>query len=396
MIAPSASAERSPGLFTEDIRIGVLNTQVGFMKQYGVTAIQGLKLGIEYATGDTWQVAGRTLHLLIEDDAGDPGTGVEKARRLFEREGVHILTGCASSAVALAVSPLAQEYRRLFLVEPAAADDITGAHFNRYVFRTAANVSQDAAAGGRYAVEHLGRTFYFLAPDYVWGQESTAAWKRVIERHGGRTVGEILVPVNTIDFTPYLQQIRNAGPEVLVQSWSGSGAKYLFAQMRRLGLFETMRVTGGLDDRQNRHALGLDCLGMIGICKYSYILPRNPANDWLVRRHQERHGEPPDLFTGGGFAAGIALVEGLRRTRGHADAESLIPALEGMSFDGPKGTCTFRREDHQVLQPMYIVEMVSTPDLDQPWAIPRLIREMSAEETAPPLAEPALRRGAVL
>lgn len=389
MTAPLAPTEQSPGLFTEDLRIGVLNTQVGFMKQYGVTSIQGFKLGIEYATGEAWQVAGRTLHLLVEDDAGDPEVGTEKARMLFEREQVHLLAGCASSAVALAVAPLAQEYRRLFLVEPAAADDITGAHFNRYVFRTAANVSQDAAAGGKYAAEHLGETFYFLAPDYVWGQESTAAWKRVIERHGGRTVGEILVPMNTIDFTPYLQQIRNAGPEVLVQSWSGSGAKYLFAQMRRLGLFEAMRVTGGLDDRQSRHALGLDCLGMIGACKYSYIMPHNPANDWLVRRHQERHGEPPDLFTGGGFAAGIALVQGLRRTGGNPDAEALIPTLEGMSFDGPKGTYTFRREDHQALQPMYIVEMVSTPDLDQPWAIPRLIREMSAEETAPPLAKPA-------
>jgi branched-chain amino acid transport system substrate-binding protein len=118
-------------------------------------------------------------------------------------------------------------------------------------------------------------------------------------------------------------------------------------------------------------------------------MPHNPINDWLVRRHQERHGEPPDLFTGGGFAAGIALVEGLRRTGGNPDAEVLIPALEGLSFAGPKGTYTFRREDHQALQPMYIVEMVSTPDLDQPWAIPRLIREMSAEETAPPVVRPA-------
>lgn len=385
MTVSHAPPAQPSGLFAEAIRVGVVNTQVGLMKQYGVTAIQGLKLGIEYATENTWRVAGRPLRLLIEDDAGDPETGVEKTRKLVEREGAHILTGCASSAVALAVAPLAQEYRRIFLVEPAAADDITGAHRNRYIFRTAANVSQDAMAGGRYAVEHLGRTFYFLAPDYVWGQESNAAWKRVIERHGGQTVGELLVPPSTIDFTPYLQQILNAGPEVLVQSWSGSGAKYLFAQMRRLGIFDAMRVTGGLDDRQSRHALGLDCLGMVGACKYSYILPNNPVNDWLTRKHIERHGEAPDLFTGGGFAAGVALVEALRRTGGNADAEALIPVLEGMSFAGPKGTYTFRPEDHQALQPMYIVEMVSTPDLDQPWAIPQLIREMSAEETAPPL-----------
>ena len=62
-----------------------------------------------------------------------------------------------------------------------------------------------------------------------------------------------------------------------------------------------MKVTGGLGDREARHALGLDAVGMVGICKYSYILPDNPINDWLTEKHLERHGEPPDLFTGGGF-----------------------------------------------------------------------------------------------
>jgi branched-chain amino acid transport system ATP-binding protein len=155
--------------------------------------------------------------------------------------------------------------------------------------------------------------------------------------------------------------------------------------MRDLGVFEAMKVTGGLGDREARHALGMDAVGMVGIVKYSYILPQNPINDWLTEKHVERHDEPPDLFTGGGFAAGVALVEALKKTEGNPDAEGLIPALEGLSFEGPKGTYTFRREDHQAIQPMYVVEMV--PDPEQRWAIPRLIREVSAEETAPPVKE---------
>jgi hypothetical protein len=155
--------------------------------------------------------------------------------------------------------------------------------------------------------------------------------------------------------------------------------------MRELGVFEAMKVTGGLGDREGRHALGMDAVGMVGICKYSYILPQNPINDWLTEKHIDRHGEPPDLFTGGGFAAGIALVEALKQTGGNPDAELLIPAMAGMSFKGPKGTYSFRREDHQALQPMYIVEMV--PDPEHPWAIPQLIRETAPEETAPPTKE---------
>ena len=146
-----------------------------------------------------------------------------------------------------------------------------------------------------------------------------------------------------------------------------------------------MKVTGGLGDREARHALGLDAVGMVGICKYAPILPDNSINTWLTEKHIERHGSAPDLFTGGGFAAGVALVEALKKTNGNPDAGALIPVLEGLTFEGPKGTYTFRPEDHQALQPMYIVEMVEDPDPDHAWAIPSLIRETAPEETAPPV-----------
>ena len=85
------------------------------------------------------------------------------------------------------------------------------------------------------------------------------------------------------------------------------------------------------------------------------------------------------------FAAGIALVDGLKRTEGNVDAEEMIPALESMSFEGPKGTYTIRSEDHQTLQVMYIMEMVKHPT--QPYCVPELIHEVSAQESAPPLVK---------
>lgn len=216
-----------------------MTSRIGPLDYYGTMEIQGLKLGIEYASGGSWEVAGRPIQLLVEDDAGDPATGGQKARTLIEREEVHILQGCASSAVAMVLAGIAQEYKRLFLIEPAAADSLTGAYYNRYIFRTASNVSQDAATGGRYAVENLGRTFYFIAPDYIWGRQSTAAWKRVVKEHGGEILGEILAPPDETDFRPHLRQVLAARPEVLVQSWAGAGSRPLFAQMREMGIFDT-------------------------------------------------------------------------------------------------------------------------------------------------------------
>ena len=147
-----------------------------------------------------------------------------------------------------------------------------------------------------------------------------------------------------------------------------------------------MRVTGGLGDREARHALGQDAVGMIGSIKYSYLLPDNPIYDWLKVNHLNEYGEYPDLFTGGGFAAGVAIGEALKKTIGSSDPEDLIPVMEGMSIDTAKGRNTFRDEDHQALQPMYVVEMISDPEHKQPWCIPKLIHETTPEETAPPLS----------
>ena len=311
----------------QPIKIGVVTTQSGPMDYYGGMQVRGLELGIEYATQGSWKVGDRAIKLIIEDDAGDPTTGGRKARELIEQQEVDVLQGGVSSATAIILTGIAEEYGRILLVGPAAADSITGENFNRYVFRTAASVGQDAAAGGQHAVENLGKTFCFIAPDYAFGRQSSAAWRQVIQQHGGETLADVLVPPDTTDFTPYLQEILDTGADVLVQSWAGAGYRELFSQMRDLGVFDKMKVTGGLGDREGRHALGMDAVGIVGICKYSYILPDNPINDWLTDRHIERHGEPPDLFTDSGFTSGVALIEALKRTGGNPDAEALIPVM---------------------------------------------------------------------
>ncbi len=373
-----------------EIRIGVVTSRTGWLHQWGNMSIQGLELGFEYATGGNWRIFDRPVRLLIEDDTGDAETGERKARMLIEQGQADLLVGCVSSAIAVRVSRLAKEYSRVFFVEPAATDVITGEWFHRYIFRTAPNVSQDAATCGRYAVEHLGRTFCFLSPDYVLGHQSRSAWRRIVEQYGGTTVGDILAPPDATDFTPYLQEALDSKAEVIMPTWAGENLKTLFAQMREMGVSKRMRVLSNLVDRESLRVLGETAEGMVGAARYYYEFPRRSINDWFVRRHQERYGEPPDIFAGTAFAAAVAIVDGLKRTEGEANPELLIPALEGMSFEGPKGTYTIRSQDHQALQVMYIMEMVRPPG--QPYCVPRLIEEVSAEESAPPLIKPREER----
>jgi branched-chain amino acid transport system substrate-binding protein len=105
-------------------------------------------------------------------------------------------------------------------------------------------------------------------------------------------------------------------------------------------------------------------------------------NDWLVAEHQKRFGAPPDFFTAGGFAAASAVVAGIRKAGG-TDTEKLIAAMEGMSFDTPKGTMTFRKEDHQALQAMYHFRIKKAQTGE--WDLLELVREIPAAKLPIPL-----------
>jgi branched-chain amino acid transport system substrate-binding protein len=123
--------------------------------------------------------------------------------------------------------------------------------------------------------------------------------------------------------------------------------------------------------------------GMEGATYYYYGIPKNPLNDELVKRHQAKLKTPPDFFTAGGFAAAMAVVTALKKTNGDTGTDTLIKAMEGMSFDTPKGTMTFRKEDHQAMQSMYHFKIRVDPALA--WAVPELVREIKAEEMNIPI-----------
>src|SRR5690606_293552 len=291
------------------------------------------------ATEGTKRVAGRSIEWIVEDTETKPDVAVQKATKLLEEDEVDILVGASSSADTLAILPLAEEYQRVMVVEPAVADSITGDDWNRYIFRTARNSSQDAVAGAR-AIAGPGVKIATLAPDYAFGRDGVAAFKRAAEKLGAEIVLEEYADPKATDFTPNIQTIIMKQPDYLFVIWSG--AKTPWNQPADVKVQERgiKGSTGGPDCAAMQRIKPM--VGMEGFTVYHYSLPKNPVNDWLVREHRERFGDPPDLFTPGGMSAAIAIVEALEKTGGDPDAERLIQTMEGMSFETPKGKMTFR------------------------------------------------------
>lgn len=391
-VPPTAEPTEEPT--GEPLRIGLLTDRSGLLAIYGPMLENGFALGLEYATGGTMEVAGRPIEVIVRDNASDPETAVNDARELIEAEGVDILVGTCSSGATMAVQQVAAENEVILIAEPGAATDITGANFNPYTFRTSRTNYQDAMVMGRGLMD-LGDTFVQIAPDYAFGYGSAAGFYAVVKAEGGQFpindtvegMGTVFVPFDTTDFTPYLNQVLDADADVLIVTWAGAGFVPLFQQMQQLGVFDEMVVGTGIGDNQTLAAGYADALGATGIVVYHYTLPDNPVNDWLVEHHIAAHGTPPDLFTSGGMAAAIMLVEGVRATGGDTSADALIAVYEdNFSFEGPNGTYSIRPYDHVCLYPLYYVRLISTTDPD--FRFVELIREFSGEEAAPPCLLP--------
>ena len=396
--APAEEATEAPAEETgeqpfagEELVIGLMTDKSGALAVYGPSQTQGFYLGLEYATDGTMEVAGRPIVVVEKDNSSDPDTGVQQARELIEAEGADILVGNVSSSVALATIPVAEENNVILIAEPAAAPQITAENFSPNSFRTSRTSYQDALVMGNGLLE-MGDTFIQIAPDNAFGIGSACSFYAVVSAGGGEFVnddgsncGTVYAPIETTDFTSYINQLLDSEADVLIVTWAGAGFAPMFQQMSQLGVFDEMVVGTGVGDNQTLAAGYADAIGVVGVQVYHYSLPDNEINDWLVERHMEEYGTPPDLWAAGGMMAAIMVVEGLEASNGDANADVLRAVYENnFSFDGPKGTVTIRPSDHVALQNLYFVRVTNVDDPE--FNFVELVKEFQPEETAPPCA----------
>jgi len=368
----------------KEIKIAHVYDKTGVLEAYAKQTQAGLMMGLEYATGGKMEVLGRKLVVIEKDSQFKPDVGKAQLAAAYGDDKVDIAVGPTGSGVALAMLPVAEEYKKILLVEPAVADAITGDKWNRYVFRTGRSSSQDAISNA-VALGKKDTVIATLAQDYAFGRDGVKAFKEALAGTGAEIVHEEYAPVATSDFTAPGERLFNAlkdkkGRKVIFIIWAGGGGNPFKLAELNPGRFGIEIATGGniLPALASYKALP----GMEGATYYFYEHPKNAVNQWLVKEHQARFKSPPDFFTAGGMSAGIAIVEAIKKA-GSTDTEKLIAAMEGLAFESPKGRMTFRKEDHQAMQSMYHFKIKVDPNVA--WAIPQLVREIRPEEMKVPI-----------
>lgn len=385
--ALAAMAFAAPAVAQEKpIKIAVIYSKTGPLEAYAKQTEAGFMLGLEYATKGTMMVNGRKIEVTFKDDQFKADLAKSALEQAYSDDKVDLAVGTTGSGGALAMLPVAAEYKKLLIVEPAVADSITGAAWNRYIFRTARNSTQDAVAG---ALTLTGEKVYIatLAQDYAFGRDGVASLKEALKLANSKAeiVFEEYAPQQTTDFTASAQRLFDAlkdkpGRKIIAVIWAGPHplTKLMDLKPERYGIEiapggNILPVMAGWKQFP----------GLEGAIYYYWAFPKNPVNDWLVAEYKKRNnGAPPDFFVAGGMSAAMAAVTALEKAKS-TDTEKLIATMEGMEFDTPKGKMVFRKDDHQALQVMYHWRMKKDPPSNTD--LLDLVREIPISEINVPI-----------
>jgi branched-chain amino acid transport system substrate-binding protein len=386
-LALTASALAAPvpirALADRPIKVGMVEPLSGSYAALAEGEVTGARLGIE-EVNRSGGILGRQVELVVADSTNDITAGVEKTRELIEHERVDFVTGNVNSAIALAMTKVTAENRKLHIVTGAHIDEITGSLCSWNVFRICKSITMEVNAVADTLIEKFGNRWYFLTPDYLYGRSLQAAFERKLQQHGGKSAASVL-PIGTQDYSRALSDAATYQPQVLADLMGGGDQANSLRQIVALGLDKEMAVGGALFELES--ILAVPDAARIGwwTMEWWWNQPKVPqikAFDTAIRGRTGKAASARHWF---GYAAvrTIALVANQEKS---LDPVVLARALQGYTLPADialdSGRAFFRERDHELMSTILVGEV--HPPRDDPFDVFTIRATVNAEDAAGP------------
>jgi branched-chain amino acid transport system substrate-binding protein len=333
LVALTAGAWSADG----PIRVGFLAPLSGPYAQNGRDILNGFLLYLDEIGS---RAGGREIQVVVEDDEAIPAVGLTKARKLVERDRVHVMAGGLLSSTGYALAPYIDAARVPMIYPVISADDLTQRRRSRWIVRTGWTASQPNHAFGEYAYRSLGfRRVATIALDYAFGWESVGGFQRTFEESGGRVTQRIWAPVSVHDFAPYLAQVSRDVDAVYAVVLGRAGLQFM-RQYAEFGLKKRIPLIGGgtTTDEHILPFMGDEALGVITALHYSAAVD-TPANRSFAAAYRARYRKVPSYYSESMYTAGKWLVRAIETLNGEVeDPAKLLDALRRVRVeDVPRG-----------------------------------------------------------
>ncbi len=277
------------------IRIGLMAPLSGVGAAGGREIVEGFNMCFAERGNAS---AGRVSEVIIEDDAGNPDTSLQKARRLVEQEKVDFLFGNLLANTGLAVANYVKDNGTPYFIPVIAADDLTQRQRIRNVIRVAGyTASQMPRPLADWALKQGYKRIATIAQDYSFGHEQCAGFAQVFSEGGGEIVGQLWNPLNTADFSPYIGQLASMDLDAVFAMELGADAARFMKQYSDFGLKGALPLLGAQNftDQSVIRTLGEECDGIISSAHFAEGSD-NPETSKFVEAYSAKYGKMPSLY----------------------------------------------------------------------------------------------------
>jgi branched-chain amino acid transport system substrate-binding protein len=353
------------------IKVGLMAPLTGVAAGNGKEAVEGFNL---YFAEKGKTIAGREIEILVEDDASNPNTALQKARRLVEESKADFLIGNVLANTGIAVAEYASTSGVPYFIPIIAADDLTQRKRIPNVIRVAGfAASQLSRPLADYAYKKRNfRKVVTIAQDYTFGHEQCGGFAQTFSQLGGEIPLQLWNPLNTADFGPYLAQIQALKPDAVFASELGADGNRFLKQWSAFGLKDSIALLGAvnLTDQAVIRTLGAEAEGVITSAHYAEGNDA-PATKAFVETYLKAYDRLPSLMSFSFYSAAIWLAEAIKKVDGKVeDRPAFLKAVrEVVLTDSPLGRPVHLDEYGNPIYDIFIREVKRRPD-GRLWNVP--------------------------
>jgi branched-chain amino acid transport system substrate-binding protein len=370
-----------------NVKIGVLSDMSSLYADIGGPgSVAAAKMAIADFTKDNPNVK---VEMIAGDHQNKPDIGSQIANQWYDVDKVDMIVDVPNSGVALAVSQVANQKNKVFIVSGAAASDLTGPKCNANTIHWTYDTWMLANGTGTAIVKTGGNTWFFLTADYAFGHALERDTMAAVEKAGGKVVGKVRHPLNTNDFSSFLLQAQSSKAKVIGLANAGGDTINSIKQAAEFGIVKGgQSLAGLLVFASDVAALGLPTAQGLVLTETWYWDMNDANRAWTKRWQQERQGKWPTMIHAGVYAAVLHYLKAAVALKGNVgDGKAVVAQMKSMPTDDPlfgKGTI---RPDGRKIHPAYLLEVKKPEESKHPGDFYKVRATIPADEAFRPLKE---------
>ncbi len=359
----------------EKVKIGFITDMSGLYADVeGKNGALAIQMAIDDFGG---KVNGMPIELLSADHQNKPDIAAAKAREWIDTQGLTMVFGGTQSGTALAMAKVAEEKKRVFIVNGAGSSALTNEQCSPYTVHYAYDTVALAKGTGGALISRGDKSWFFLTADYAFGHALEADATRVVKAAGGTVAGAVRTPLNTSDFSSFLLQAQSSKAQVLALANAGGDFINSVKSAKEFGITKNMKMAGLLVFVTDIHSLGLkNTEGLLLTTSWDWNL--NDQTRAFGKKFFEKTKRMPTDIQAADYSATMTYLKAVQAAK-TVDADKVMAQIKKTPINDfyAKGVV---RPDGRMVHDMYLMQVKSPAESTKPWDYYKLVATLPGDQ----------------